>query len=79
VLLDELFGLFLGWKEPARSFSGFRFRSRNLDALVVSRGIEKRGHCFSDYCCAVLRKKKQSEMADLATFVLNLEYPKLGV
>jgi hypothetical protein len=39
VFLDELFGLFLGWKKPARSFSVFR--SRDLDAPVVSRGIEK--------------------------------------
>ena len=42
-------------------------------APVVSRWIKKGGHLFSDYCCAVLRKK-QSEMADLATFVLNWEY-----
>jgi len=75
VFLDELFGLFLGWKKPARSFAGFRFRSRDLDAPVVSRGIEKRGHFFSDDCCALLRKK-QSEMADLATFVLEWEYLK---
>jgi hypothetical protein len=42
MFLDELFGLFLGWKKPARSFSGFRFRSRDLDAPVVSRGIKER-------------------------------------
>jgi hypothetical protein len=78
VFLDELFGLFLGWKKPARSFAGFRFLRRDLDAPVVSGGIEKRGHYFSDHCCALLRKK-QSEMADLATFVQDRGYLKSDI
>jgi hypothetical protein len=68
-------GLFFGWKKPARSFADFRFRSRDLDAPVVSRWIKKRDHFSSNHCCALLRKK-QSEMADLATFVLDWEYLK---
>ena len=75
MFLDELFGLLLGWKKPARSFAGFRFRSRDLDAPVLSRGIEERGHFFSEDYSALLRKK-QSEMADLATFVSDRAYLK---
>jgi len=78
VLLDKPFGFFLGWKKPARSFAGYRIRSRDLDAPVVSRGIEKRGHFLSRDCCALLRKE-QSEMADLATFIQDRGYLKSAI